>query len=826
MTDPLGRTTEYLYDNLGRKVEEIDPDPANGADDTGSPRTYYGYDANGNLCAVEGPLGSPPSNPTDASTFDPACTTWHFFDGLNRQTCEVSALADLSYSYDTTPTTAQPDSEATTYNALGGVASTTDEMGRTTGYFYDNLGRKIEEVDPQVTVYPVGGGSGQLATPTTTISYDPDGNVVSTTDADGHTSWTDYDALNRAVKTVSAQGSGPNDVHYATTTVYDAVGNTLSVTDPDGNTTSYDYDRLNRPIETIDPLHNTCFDVYDLDGNVIQTTDADGRTIEYVYDPLNRQVEEEWLSPLPPGEGQGEGVLDPVIHSIQTYFDADGETLGVTETDTNNPANCTDYEYSYDCDGNVLTSRMAPGGLAQTPQTVDTYTTDTLSTSSATADWNNGPAAEPYKGYSISLTAGEVVTVALVSSAFEPVAFAQAPGGNAANWLVNQGGLGGGNAWLMFTVGTGQAGTWLIGATSSSATASGGYSLTITADTHPMVPDALAELDYAYYADGSVHTLTDSSTVVSGESGQITYGYDAVGDTTQITDENAAGSSGITAKHVELAYNPDGSPDTITRYNGATVQPADVVATTEYRTTAGSSTPGSGYDADGRLVAMQQTFGSTTQPYTWQYDAAANITQEVSSDGTNNYALDSADQLKTASLNTEGYSYDQNGNRVGGGYVTGANNRLLSDGTYKYTYDKDGNLIKRTRIFDAGWWISDYETDYTWDYENRLISVTYKNDTGLITKSIICGYDFAGRLISTATQSVSGGGFSYEYSVYDGSNELLAFSDSTALGGSGTPSLLTATCTGRPSIKSWQPTTTTAAYCGAWRTRKARSGKW
>ena len=167
---------------------------------------------------------------------------------------------------------------------------------------------------------------------------------------------------------------------------------------------------------------------------MIQTTDADGRTMQFLYDPLNRQVEEEWLaplppgeSPLPPGEGQGEGVVDPVIHTIQTYYDADGETLGVTETDTNNPANCTDYEYTYNADGNVLTSRMAPGGLAQTPQTVDTYTTDTLSTSSPTADWNNGPAAEPYQGYSIALTAGEVVTVALVSSAFQPVAFAQCP---------------------------------------------------------------------------------------------------------------------------------------------------------------------------------------------------------------------------------------------------------------------------------------------------------------------------------------------------------------------------------------------------------------
>ena len=145
-----------------------------------------------------------------------------------------------------------------------------------------------------------------------------------------------------------------------------------------------------------------------MDGNVIQTTDAgQGTTMQFPDDPLNRQVEEEWLaplppgeSPLPPGEGQGEGVVDPVIHTIQTYYDADGETLGVTETDTNNPANCTDYEYTYNADGNVLTSRMAPGGLAQTPQTVDTYTTDTLSTSSPTADWNNGPAAEPYQGYS------------------------------------------------------------------------------------------------------------------------------------------------------------------------------------------------------------------------------------------------------------------------------------------------------------------------------------------------------------------------------------------------------------------------------------------
>ena len=161
------------------------------------------------------------------------------------------------------------------------------------------------------------------ACPKTFFSYDLDGNLLSTTDPDGHTSWTVYDALNRPVKTVSADGNGPNDTHFATTTVYDAVGNVISVTDPDGNTTSWVYDNLNRAIETIDPLYNLSFADYDADGNVVQTTDADGRVIQFRFDSLNRQVEEYWLD----ADGN-------VYHTIQTWYDADSEVVGVTETDT------------------------------------------------------------------------------------------------------------------------------------------------------------------------------------------------------------------------------------------------------------------------------------------------------------------------------------------------------------------------------------------------------------------------------------------------------------------------------------------------------------
>ena len=40
---------------------------------------------------------------------------------------------------------------------------------------------------------------------------------------------------------------------------------------------------------------------------------------------------------------------------------------------------------------------------------------------------------------------------------------------------------------------------------------------------HPYVATALTELDYTYYADGSVYTVTDSSSVVGGKGGVITY---------------------------------------------------------------------------------------------------------------------------------------------------------------------------------------------------------------------------------------------------------------------------------------------------------------
>ena len=256
---------------------------------------------------------------------------------------------------------------------------------------------------------------------------------------------------------------------------------------------------------------------------------------------------------------------------------------------------------------------------------------------------------------------------------------------------------------------------------------------------------------------------------------------------TGLADQNGTGSTGIVPKQVSFAYNDAGQPLSI--YCHAASDPVDALVT-HYATASG----GSGYDGDGRLVAMQVSintlFFPTPANYSWQYDAAGNITQEISPDGTDNYSLDSADQLTTVKNGsnqvTENYVFDTNGNRTTTTLtttaicMTGADNRLLCDGTYTYQFDKNGNRIQRTMISNGSL------TLYAYDFRNRLIDVLFKTSAGVKTGEVQYTYDYAGRLICTATDATGSGVFTYVYSVYLGNNELLAFSDSTSLSGSGT----------------------------------------
>jgi hypothetical protein len=100
-----------------------------------------------------------------------------------------------------------------------------------------------------------------------------------------------------------------------------------------------------------------------------------------------------------------------------------------------------------------------------------------------------------------------------------------------------------------------------------------------------------------------------------------------------------------------------------------------------------------GYDLMGRRTSLTHApaVGSAIE-YAWTYDAASRVTGMTTPDGSaDDITYDATDQLTAVDYSfqaDEDYASDSNGNRPTPGYVTGAGNRLASDGVFLYTYGK------------------------------------------------------------------------------------------------------------------------------------------
>ncbi|MEM9808263.1 MAG: hypothetical protein AAF959_23610, partial [Cyanobacteria bacterium P01_D01_bin.56] len=195
------------------------------------------------------------------------------------------------------------------------------------------------------------------------------------------------------------------------------------------------------------------------------------------------------------------------------------------------------------------------------------------------------------------------------------------------------------------------------------------------------------------------------------------------------------------------------------------------------------------YDTLNRLEDITHANSTGTVAfYNYGYDDASRISQITDIDGTNSYTYDDRDQLIAADYSNaanpdETYGYDANGNRTnsslhGNGYVTGDNNQLLSDGTYNYTYDDEGNLLTRTEIATGN------VRTFTWDYRNRLIAVSDTDTTGNELQRVEYIYDaFDRRISKTVNDSAT------THFVYDGSDVLLDFVDPDGAAGSAAATL-------------------------------------
>jgi len=194
-----------------------------------------------------------------------------------------------------------------TYDADGRLVSTTDANGQTIVFEHDVSAQREVVRD-------------RLGNPTT-YEYDDRGNVTRTIDALGHTKEASYDAFDNVLTETDALGrvtahsydasfnrtSTTNALGHTRSTTYDPFGAALTETDELGHVTTHAYDFGNLA-ETVDPLGHVTRHGYNTRGERLTSTDARGFVTRYSYDSKHRVVM----------------TRDPLGHQVQMTYDESG----------------------------------------------------------------------------------------------------------------------------------------------------------------------------------------------------------------------------------------------------------------------------------------------------------------------------------------------------------------------------------------------------------------------------------------------------------------------------------------------------------------------
>ncbi|MFO0868567.1 MAG: RHS repeat-associated core domain-containing protein [Pirellulales bacterium] len=639
--------------------------------------------------------------------------------------------------------------------------SRTDEQGRVTLWDIDPVQGNTRSVT-RVVGAP-GGPDDQV----TSLTYLPGGLVDTRTDPLGRVTNYDYDSRRRLITVTSAQGTADEAVvHYE----YDEAGNVTAYVDPNGRRTGFQYDAANRLVRITAPDPDgagpltspvTQF-TYDAAGNRLSTTDANGHTTSWTYDVLNRMSSQ----------------LDPEHHETRYSYDASGNLTRVVD-----PLNQT-TEYRYDV-RQRLTETIDPTGRS----TQLAYDLSDNLTSLTDADGNQTLFVYDARNRLVRQTDPLGAVSVFTYSTTNDLLTGTDPLGRTTLYRYDE------LARLVQE-------TWQRAGGSADNTVDYSYDLADNlrrvADTRSIVTmeyDALrrvtqvetsgtgglptATVDFAYDPAGNLLTVSDT---INGQAGGInSYTYDALQRVTRIVQSGP----GITTKRVDLQYNPLDQLTTLSRF-------LDAAGTTPVATSSYS------YDTLNRLSSLthRNSANSVLDSFAYQYDAASRITRITDSDGVTNYGYNKRSELTAANHADpanpdEVYVYDPAGNRTsstlhGTAYVYGDgpggnadDNRLASDGTYRYSYDAVGNLIRRERIADGA------IREFTWDQRNRLVQVTDRPQTGAPPSQIVrYTYDALDRRLAQMVdpQPADGQEGATTYYVYAGVEVLVDLVDPDGAG--------------------------------------------
>ena len=671
----------------------------------------------------------------------------------------------------------------------GRVTVITDPAGKQARYAYDAAGDLVKVTDRDGSEMALAYAAGHLLLttnpvgrpPLRTMHYDADGRLDSITDGAGNTVSISVDPDAR-IETVT----GP-DPRLTTVSSFDAKGNLAQVDRITGGrtlTSTFTYNDLGLVETSTDPLGKTSRASYDAKGNLKDLVDRDGVRTAMTYNDKGQPVEQrvggvlktkiayDALTGLPERIDYGS-----TGDFIEMEYDGSGrllssrDTTGRVETNTYGsgfvPLTTTGPEgttsATYDALGNLETVTDATGATLR-------YAHDELGQLTAFTDGNNHTSRYRYDAFRRLIeetdalgrstvytydAAGRLRTVTDRNGDVTTMSYA--PDGQVTRREA--------------TDGTFQAFTYDASGRLKSA-ANGLSNLTWEWDDANQPVQEIADMPgLPAVAVGRSWTAGGQLAGVSDPYGSTSYGYDDQGRLQRITGAGGASVfSYDTADRVTSMTRPNGL-STAWTYAGGLIQQQETSVGGEAVQTSSVTR-----DPSGRPEVITDQFGA----HVLQHDDNGQIT--------------SVDHPASSGIADESYTYDRSGNRTSWAGNAASlvaydlANRLLSDGEFTYTYDREGRLLTRTARAGGG------VTRLEWNDLGQLVRVTPPSGP-----AITYSYDALGRRIETAV------GTDATRTVYAGDNPLLRYSGSVlearfdnGLGADGTVSVTSGGATRYP----------------------------
>jgi fibro-slime domain-containing protein/RHS repeat-associated protein len=768
-----GFTTKYTYDSLGNQLTQ---------EDALGNITRYTYGDKSRLLTETDALGRTTTNVYSRSgnlrsTTDALGNTTGYDYDLRGQLRSVKDANGNITTFD--------------YDDKGNVTSITDALGNATAYTYNANGDKLTETRQMTT--PTG-----LRTLVTTWTYDDEGRVKTMTDAENHTTTYEYDklghqtaivdALNhrteykyddkgQLVVTIYADNTPDNpDDNLRETSRYDEAGRTIATIDKAGRETRFVYDKVGKLFETVLP-DNTPNDwndnpktriEYYTDGLVKATINERGNLTEYRYDAAGQQTEIIYADDTP-------NTLDD---NTRTTYKYDRTGQRIAETDALN--HTTSYKYD------------DLGRLSKTEFNDKTYTTseyDNLGRRVAIIDQNSKRTEYRYDVLG-RLTGVKNTLQDWTEYGYNEVGnliWIEDANDHRTNYEYD--GVGRRTATILPLE---QRSDTVYDAVGNLKTYTDFNRNTTTYQYDPM-----NWMTRKQFQDGSKVTYTHTDTGLQDvvafveANGQITatydYDYDERDRLIQRTD-NIAGVS----RSIGYTYDAASNRTSVTTAFGTVNYTFDVrnrldkviengVITADYdydavsnlvRTTLANGTQEiRSYDDLNRLKYLENHKGDTIlSSYSYTLDKVGNRTKVVEQDGrTVDYIYDDLYRLTEEKITDAangnriyGYTYDKVGNRKTKSetinaattitdYAYDANDRLLNEKVNQqvvanYTYDNNGNTLTKTE--------NAITTEYTWNYENRLIAAILKDANGATQQSMQYRFNDSGIRVASTVNGV------------------------------------------------------------------------